>query len=70
MEKTCKFNKLRGRIYEKFVSTSDFASAIKKDKSAVSLMLNGKRKFKLEDITQFCEALDIKPEEVADYFFV
>ena len=65
----CKYKKLRGKIYEKFESLADFSKTAKINKSVVSLILAGKRRIKLEDMKKFCEALDIKSEEIADYFF-
>ena len=62
-------NKLRGRIYEKYQTISDFASAIGIDKSAISLTLGNKRKLSREDIVLFCEKLDIPFEEIGYYFF-
>ena len=69
METNFKSNKLKGRIVEKFDSVSNFSEAIGKNKSAVSLLLNGKKRLTREDIILFCKVLDIKNDEIADYFF-
>lgn len=69
MAKTTTLGKLRGRIYEKYNSISDFADVVGKNKSTISMILNAKRKMTTEDIQVFCGALDIKKEEIADYFF-
>lgn len=61
--------KLKGRIIEKYDSVTNFANAIKRNRSSISLILNGKAKMKREDIALFSSALDIKNEEIGDYFF-
>lgn len=68
-ENAFKSNKLRGRIVEKFGNVSNYANAIGKNKSSVTSMLNGRVRIKREDIITFCKLLDIKNEEIVDYFF-
>lgn len=62
-------SKIRGRIVEKYGTIDKFSKTINKNRSSVSLLLNGKAKFDREDITLFCSALDIEKKDVGDYFF-
>lgn len=69
MDKQFDNGKLRGRVYEKYKSISNFAKKLNKNRSTVSAMLNGKIKIKREDIVDFCNLLDISEEEIVNYFF-
>lgn len=64
-----KNNKLRGRIVEKFGTISKFAEAVGKSRSTISLMLSDRVGMDRKDIGAFCSVLDIKTEEIPDYFF-
>ena len=62
-------SKLRGRIVEKYGTIGDFSSAIGKNRSSISSMLNGKGVMDRRDIKLFMDALGIEHEEIGDYFF-
>ena len=63
------YNKLRGRIIEKFKTYSAFAEAIGVTIQTVSAKLNGKNGFSQEDIETWAEFLDIDRDEYPVYFF-
>lgn len=62
-------NKIKGRIVEMFGSQRDFAKAIGKSEQTVTKKLNNASQFSLDDITEWCNALGIKQDEVGSYFF-
>lgn len=70
-----KYNKLRGRIVEKFRTYSNFASelsAYKKKTIAVQVVsgkLSGKISFTMNDVREWSEILEIPVEEIGIYFF-
>lgn len=63
------FAKLRGRMVEKNVSSKVLADRIGMASTALSLRLNGKRQFRLNEVEQIVSALDIPAEQIAAYFF-
>ena len=63
------YNKLRGRIIEKYGTQEKFADALHMTKQGISLKMTGKTAFSQNDINRWCELLDIKTEQIADYFF-
>ena len=63
------YNKLRGRIVEKYGTQEKFAEALGMTKQGISLKMTGKTAFSQHDINRWCELLDIKTEQIADYFF-
>lgn len=62
-------DKLRGRIIEKFGSNAKFAEHLEISIASLSSKLNGKTDFTASEIYKSCILLDIKNEEVFDYFF-
>lgn len=64
-----KYDKLRGRIIEKFGSQKAFAAAMGMNVSTLSFKLNGKSEWTREEIEKACGLLDIPIEEVHSYFF-
>ena len=62
-------SKIRGRIVEKYGTISNFCKAINKNRTSISRKLNGKSELSRKNIALFCSALDIREDEVADYFF-
>lgn len=62
-------NKLKGRIVEIFGSQRKFAEHIGKSEITVTKKLSGASQFSLNDITEWCNALDIQSDEVGLYFF-
>ncbi len=63
------FAKLRGRMVEKSVSAEDLAHQIGMARPALSLRLNGKRQFRLNEVERIVAALDIPADKIAAYFF-
>ena len=53
------YNKLRGRIVEKYGSLTKFVERLNISYVAVSNKLNGKAGFSQSDIVKWCELLDI-----------
>ncbi len=64
-----KYNKLRGRIIEKYGSQGEFADKIGLSETSVSKKMTGKTGFDQSDIIKWCEALDIPLAEAGTYFF-
>ncbi|MDE5779165.1 MAG: DUF739 family protein [Lachnospiraceae bacterium] len=63
------YDKLHGKIAEKYGSQVKFAENLGLSTRSISLKLNGKRQFKQSEITQICSMLDIPENEIASYFF-
>jgi hypothetical protein len=63
------YNKLRGRIVEKFGTNAFFASKLGVSERTLSLKLNNKRFFLQEEITKAAKLLEIGDEEIVAYFF-
>lgn len=63
------YNKLRGRIIEKYMTYGAFAEAIGVTIQTVSAKLNGKNGFSQEDIETWARFLDIDREDYPVYFF-
>ena len=64
-----KYDKLRGRIVEKYGTNRDFAKAVGISSVAMSKKLNGKIGLSQSDIISWSDLLDIDKAEYADYFF-
>lgn len=63
------FNKLKGRIIEKYGTQKVFAEALGVSNNLVSLKMQGKVPFSKEDMIKWSELLDIPPEHYYEYFF-
>ena len=63
------YSKLRGRIKELGYTQEKLANEIGRDRSSLSLKLNGKAKFTAKEIDCICKVLDISNDEIAAYFF-
>lgn len=63
------FAKLRGRMVEKNVSSKELANMIGMEAPGLSLRLNGKRPFRLNEVEDIVQALDIPEDQIAAYFF-
>lgn len=63
------YNKLRGRIIEKYGSQAKFAKEIGISQQALSRKMNCKIGFSQEDIVLWGNLLDISPTEYSVYFF-
>ena len=64
-----KYDKLIGRIIEKFGNRKAFAAAMHMTGESLSKKLNNHRCFDQREITRACELLDIADSEVSVYFF-
>ena len=64
-----KYNKLKGRIVEKYGSQREFARAFGISNVAMSNKLSGKTGLSQSDIAKWSDLLDIDKTEYADYFF-
>ncbi len=53
------YDKLRGRIVEKYGSVSKFAEKLEISYTAISNKINGKAGFSQKDIVEWCKLLDI-----------
>lgn len=63
------YNKLRGRIIEKYGSQSAFADEIGRSQVSVSRKLQCKSEFSQEDMNTWARFLDIGLSEYGVYFF-
>lgn len=67
---TFKYDKLLGRIVEKFRTQYNFSIAMALSERTISLKLNNKRRWTDEEIAKAAELLDIPSSEIHEYFFV
>lgn len=63
------YNKLRGRIIERYKTQRNFANALELSNNSVSKKLNCKTSFTQEEMNKWAELLDINLKEYPDYFF-
>lgn len=63
------YNKLRGRIIEKYGTQGRFAKAMGVSERTLSLKLNNKIFFSQDEITKISELLNIESNEIQVYFF-
>ena len=63
------YNKLRGRIIERYDTQEKFAQVLGISKNSLSLKMNGKTSFSQDDVVKWCELLGIQTEEIGQYFF-
>ena len=64
-----RYNKLRGRIVEKYGTQSKFAEALGLSNNSLSNKLNCKIGFSQEDILKWSQLLDIGSSDFYEYFF-
>lgn len=63
------YNKLKGRIVEKYGTRQQFASVLGISTTSLSKKLNGLTGFNQKDICVWCKLLDIPETDVGLYFF-
>lgn len=63
------YAKLKGRIKEKYGTQEAFAKAIGLTPSSFSFKINGKAKWKQDEIVKAVELLEISQDEIVEYFF-
>ena len=64
-----KYDRLRGRIIEKYGSQEKFAETIGMSSNSMSKKMNGRTGFSQRDIVKWSHLLDIKAPEYGEYFF-
>lgn len=64
-----KYDKLKGRIKEKYRTQGNFAKAIGKTQTTTSFKINGKRLWNQEEIIKAIELLDLSKDDIVEYFF-
>ena len=69
MQNTYEYNKLRGRIVEKYRTLDAFSNALGVSRVSVSLKMNCKTQFSQEDIETWAGLLKIPVSEYGVYFF-
>lgn len=63
------YNKLRGRIVEKYGTQAKFAQELGISPTAMSEKMTGKTMFSQKDIDQWRKLLDIDSDDIGIYFF-
>ncbi len=64
------YTKLRGKIREICKSEKSFATALGMSQGTMSLKLNGKAQWNLDEVQKSCEILSIPSCDIDKYFFV
>ena len=64
------YDKLRGKIIEKFGTQGRFAKAIGVSERTLSLKLNNKIFFSQDEIAKISDVLEITFDKIQEYFFV
>lgn len=63
------YAKLKGRIREKYGKQEVFAKAIGLTPTTISFKINGKAKWRQDEIVKAARLLEISKEEIVEYFF-
>lgn len=63
------YNKLRGKIVEKYGSQVEFAKAMKWSERTLSCKMNGKIPWKQTDICAAIKLLELSENDIQEYFF-
>lgn len=63
------YQKLRGKIVEKYGTQERFAEIIDISPTSLSKKMKGKTMFSQKDIDLWCKLLDISVDQIGDYFF-
>lgn len=63
------YNKLRGKIVEKYGSQIEFAKAMKWSERTLSKKINGKIPWKQTDICTAIKLLGLSEDDIQEYFF-
>ena len=64
-----KYDKLKGRIKEKYGTQENFAKAIGKTLTTTSFKINGKRLWNQDEIINAIVLLDLSKDDSVEYFF-
>lgn len=68
-KKYYRYDKLRGRIVEKYGTQKAFAEALNVSENSLSLKMNCKTEFSQTDMDKFAKLLEIPLSEYSAYFF-
>lgn len=63
------YSKLKGRIREKYGNQEDFANAMGLTPTTISFKINGKAKWRQDEIVKAAKLLEISKKEIVEYFF-
>ena len=63
------YNKLKGKIVEKYGTRKAFAASVGISENSLSLKLNGKTGFSQEDIEKWSKLLGISFDEYPSFYF-
>lgn len=63
------YSKLKGRIREKYGKQEVFAKAIGLTPTTISFKINGKAKWRQDEIVKAAKLLEISKDEIVEYFF-
>ena len=63
------YDKLKGRIIEKYKTQKRFARSLDISNQTMSRKMTGKSNFSQSDIVKWCKALEIDLEDAGVYFF-
>lgn len=63
------YNKLRGRIVEKYGNQIEFAKAMDWSERTLSKKINGKVSWKQTDICKAINLLELTEDDIQEYFF-
>ena len=63
------YAKLKGRIKEKYGTQEGFANAIGISPTTISFKINGKAKWRQDEIVKAAKLLEISKKEIVEYFF-
>ncbi len=66
---TFSYNKLRGRVIEKYGTIREFANDYGISENSMSQKFNNKMRFTADDIISMSKMLDIGKDEIGIYFF-
>lgn len=66
---TYNYSSLTRRIKEKFNTQKNFSKKIGLSRTSLNLRLNNKREFSQEEILKSIKVLDLKEEDIPEYFF-
>lgn len=66
---TLNYNKLKGRIVEKYGSQTNFAATVGLPVQSISRKINCKIGFSQEDVIEWSDKLEIPKSEIGEYFF-
>lgn len=63
------YARLKGRIIEKYGTQTKFVKVFGISENSFSLKMNNKSRFTSDDIIKMTKLLEIKKEDVGEYFF-